>query len=131
MSTSSTRPLSIGYLVVGLVFVGLAGTWLLHQTGVIDPDGLQWLLPAILLGAGLTGLFASLGKGLAGNLRKPRPGPQPQPEPEPEPVLPTLDLTSDLDRKLAEQSTGQQSTGQQSTGEHVTGESADSREDPV
>ena len=134
MSTSSTRPLSIGYLVVGLVFVGLAGTWLLHQTGVIDPDGLQWLLPAILLGAGLTGLFASLGKGLAGNLRKPRPGPQPQPEPEP--VLPTLDLTSDLDRKLAEQTTGQQTTGEQSTGEHVTGEhvigeGADSREDPV
>jgi len=59
-----TRPVKIGYLVVGLVFLGLSLTWLLSETGVIEPDGFEWLLPAILLGAGLIGLFASLGRGL-------------------------------------------------------------------
>ncbi len=101
MTTPSTKPLNIGYLVVGLVFIGLSGTWLLNETGVIDPEGFQWLLPAILLGAGLIGLFASLGKGLAGNLRKPRPEPEPETEADPPP--PVVDVTSDLDRKLAEQ----------------------------
>jgi hypothetical protein len=58
------RQLNIGYLVVGLIFLGLSATWLLDDTGVINPEGYEWLLPAILLGAGLVGLFASLGKGL-------------------------------------------------------------------
>ncbi|HSV40364.1 MAG TPA: hypothetical protein VLI04_16500 [Nocardioidaceae bacterium] len=58
------RQLNIGYLVVGLIFLGVSGTWLLDDTGVINPNGYEWLLPAILLGAGLIGLFASLGKGL-------------------------------------------------------------------
>ncbi|HET7735209.1 MAG TPA: hypothetical protein VFK52_04505 [Nocardioidaceae bacterium] len=58
------RPVKIGYLVVGLVFLGLSLTWLLNETEVIEPDGFAWLLPTILLGAGLTGLFASLGRGL-------------------------------------------------------------------
>lgn len=58
------RPVKIGYLVIGLVYLGLSMTWLLNETGVIEPDGYEWLVPAILLGAGLIGLFASLGKGL-------------------------------------------------------------------
>lgn len=59
-----TRPVKIGYLVIGLVYLGLSLTWLLNETKVIEPDGYEWLVPAILLGAGLIGLFASLGKGL-------------------------------------------------------------------
>ena len=30
-----THPLNVGYLVVGLVFLGIAGSWLLRETGVI------------------------------------------------------------------------------------------------
>lgn len=60
-----THPLKAGYLVVGLIFVGLAGTWFLTELDVIEAKGLQWLLPAILLGAGLAGLAGSIGKGIA------------------------------------------------------------------
>lgn len=90
----------IGYLVVGLVFLGLATSWLLDETGVIDPGSYEWLLPAILLGSGLIGLFASLGKGLARRSR-----------PEPAPTFadsePVLDLTSDLESKLADHASDQ------------------------
>ena len=57
-----TSTVKIGYLVVGLIFLGLATSWLLDETDVIDPGSYEWLLPAILLGAGLIGLFASLGR---------------------------------------------------------------------
>jgi hypothetical protein len=96
----NNRSPKIGYLVVGLVFIGLAGTWFLDETGVIDPDGFQWLLPAILLGAGLIGLFASLGKGLLG--RRPETDSQAEPETVYSETQPILDVTSDLDRKLDE-----------------------------
>jgi hypothetical protein len=89
------RSLNIGYLVVGLVFLGLSGAWLLDETGVIDPDGFKWFLPAVLLAAGLIGLFASLGKGVAARRSRPEPT-----YADDVPVIP--DLTSDLDRKLAD-----------------------------
>ena len=94
------RQLNIGYLVVGLIFLGFSGTWLLDDTGVINPDGYEWLFPAILLGAGLIGLFASLGRGLLGRQSAPEP-----PAPTYSETQPILDLTSDLDRKLDEQPT--------------------------
>lgn len=97
------RPVNIGYLVVGLVFLGLSGTWLLNETGVIDPNGFQWFVPAVLLGAGLIGLFASLGKGLARRSR-PEPGTT---DSDPQPAF---DLTSDLDEKLAAPA-GEQTAG--------------------
>jgi hypothetical protein len=67
------RTMNIGYLVTGLVFIGLAASWGLHANGVIKDDGFQWFLPAMLLGAGLIGLFASLGKGLVGRKKQPQP----------------------------------------------------------
>ena len=94
-----TRPLKISYLVIGLVFMGLSLTWLLDETGVIEPDGYEWLVPTILLGAGLIGLFASLGKGL---LSRPTPV---EPAPTYSDTQPILDLTSDLDRKLDDHET--------------------------
>ena len=99
-----TRQLNIGYLVVGLIFLGISATWLLDDTGVINPEGYEWLLPAILLGAGLIGLFASLGRGLLN-----RPSTTEVTGPTYTETQPTLDLTSDLDRKLDEQ----QTTGEQ------------------
>ena len=58
----------VGHLVTGLVFLGLAGSWALHQAGVIGDVGVGWLLPAILVVAGVIGLLAML----AGSLRRNR-----------------------------------------------------------
>jgi hypothetical protein len=107
-NTHRTHPLNIGYLVVGLVFLGLSASWLLNETGVIEPDGFHWLLPAILLGAGLVGLFASLGKGVARRRSRPEFEP-PAFTQDTHDTQPILDLTSDLDRKLDEHRTTTQS----------------------
>ena len=72
----------VGHLVTGLVFLGLAGSWALHQAGVIGDVGVGWLMPAILVAAGVIGLLVMF----AGSLRRnrtpaqqsesaPRPGP--------------------------------------------------------
>ncbi len=62
------QPVSVPHLVMGLVFLGIAGSWALHAAGVIESVEVQWLLPAILVLAGAAGLVASLtrtGKGFA------------------------------------------------------------------
>jgi hypothetical protein len=61
-----THPLNVSYLVVGLIFLGLAGSWALRETGVIDLTEAQWLLPLTLVLAGLIGLGAAATKGLFG-----------------------------------------------------------------
>src|SRR4051794_3839317 len=86
-------------LVFGLIFVGVAGLWLLGQSDVMDLPDLSVLGPALLVVAGFIGLAATLGKS-----NKPRrvPASQPAmysepaaysepstelfPEPEPDPV---------------------------------------------
>ncbi len=57
------RTLNAGYLVTGLVFLGLAASWALHEWGVLGDAGFRWVVPLMLLGAGLIGLTASLSKG--------------------------------------------------------------------
>jgi hypothetical protein len=65
MSTSrNTHPLNVSYLVVGLVFLGIAGSWALREAGVIDLSEIRWLLPATLVAAGLVGVVAMAAKGL-------------------------------------------------------------------
>jgi len=65
----------VGHLVTGLVFLGLAGTWALHQAGVIGDVGVGWMMPAILVAAGLIGLLVMV----AGPLRRGRrPGESPE-----------------------------------------------------
>jgi hypothetical protein len=59
----------VGHLVTGLVFLGLAGSWALHQAGVIGDVGVGWLMPAILVVAGVIGLLVMF----AGSLRRNRP----------------------------------------------------------
>lgn len=53
-----THPLNVSYLVMGLVFLGLSGSWLLRETGVIEVHSIQWLLPVTLVAAGAIGLVA-------------------------------------------------------------------------
>jgi len=53
-----THQLNVAYLVVGLVYLGLAGSWALHAGGVIDNAQAGWVLPLVLVLAGVIGLTA-------------------------------------------------------------------------
>ena len=64
-SSRNTHPMNVSYLVVGLVFLGIAGSWALRESGVIDLSEIQWLLPATLVAAGLVGVVAMVAKGLS------------------------------------------------------------------
>ena len=65
MNTSrNTHPLNVSYLVVGLVFLGIAGSWALREAGVVDLSEIRWLFPATLVAAGLVGVIALAAKGL-------------------------------------------------------------------
>lgn len=64
MKTPARHPVSTTHLVVGLVFLGLAVSWLLREVGVMGSDELQWALPLVLVVAGAAGLLASLAKGV-------------------------------------------------------------------
>ena len=61
-----THPLSVGYLVCGLVFLGIAASWGLRQLGVIGSGGEQWVLPLVLVIAGGAGLLALVAKQMVG-----------------------------------------------------------------
>ena len=64
MSTPRTHPLNVSYLVVGLVFLGIAASWALREAGVVDLGEVRWLFPLTLLVAGGVGLVAMAAKGL-------------------------------------------------------------------
>ena len=55
--------------MVGLVFLGIAGSWALRESGAIDVGEVQWLLPLTLVMAGVIGLVAFAAKGLSRNRR--------------------------------------------------------------
>jgi hypothetical protein len=59
-----THPLNVGYLVVGLVCLGIAGLWALHAADVVDTAQVGWLLPLTLLVAGIIGLVALAARGV-------------------------------------------------------------------
>jgi hypothetical protein len=60
-STAGTRQqVSVPHLVMGLVFLGIAGAWALHAADVIESVQVQWAIPLILVVAGGAGLLASL-----------------------------------------------------------------------
>jgi hypothetical protein len=66
MSTSpNTHPLNVSYLVVGLVFLGLAASWVLRETGVVDLAEVRWLFPLTLVLAGVVGVVAMAAKGIS------------------------------------------------------------------
>ena len=86
-----THPLNVTNLVVGLVFLGLAGSWALQEAGAVDFDQLRWLLPLTLVVAGVVGLVAFAGRGLRTRRTKPA---DPADDYEP------FDYTSDIEEKL-------------------------------
>lgn len=55
---SGRHPVSVGHLVMGVAFVGLATIWLLFETDVVMTDSLRWFLPLPWLAAGVAGLLA-------------------------------------------------------------------------
>ncbi len=57
-----THPLNVSYLVVGLAFLGIAGSWALHQAGVIGSAEVELLLPLSLVVAGAIGLIAFMAR---------------------------------------------------------------------
>ena len=67
MKTSPLHPLNVGYLVIGLVFLGISGAWALHAAGAVDNADVRWLVPLVLVGAGLVGLVAFAAKGVRGS----------------------------------------------------------------
>jgi len=61
-----THPVNVSYLVVGLVFLGIAGSWALRAAGLVDAADVRWLVPAVLVAAGGIGLVAFAAKGVSG-----------------------------------------------------------------
>jgi hypothetical protein len=61
-----THSLNVSYLVVGLAFLGIAASWVLHETGVIGSADVEWLLPLTLVIAGGIGLIAFAARGMSG-----------------------------------------------------------------
>lgn len=66
--TGGRHPLSVTHLVAGLVFLGIATSWLLRETGALAADATGWFLPLTLVLAGAVGLVAWVGSAR----RKPR-----------------------------------------------------------
>ena len=56
--SSGRHPVSVGHLVMGVAFLGLATIWLLFESDAIGGDDLRWLMPLPWLAAGLAGLLA-------------------------------------------------------------------------
>ncbi len=54
------QPVGVVHLVMGLIFLGVAGVWWLHAAGAVESVELQWLMPLILVVAGAAGVLASL-----------------------------------------------------------------------
>lgn len=73
MRSMKTHPLNVSYLVVGLIFLGLAGSWALRESGVIDLGEVRWLLPLTLVAAGVIGLIAFAAKGMSNRSRSDEP----------------------------------------------------------
>lgn len=69
-NSTARRPLNVSYLVMGLVFLGIAGTWALQAAGLVDGDDAGWLVPLSLVLAGAAGLVAFAARGVRGR----RPG---------------------------------------------------------
>jgi hypothetical protein len=53
----------IPQLIFGLLFLGIAGVWALVASEVVTEDRLPVIIPALLIGAGVIGLAASLASG--------------------------------------------------------------------
>jgi hypothetical protein len=50
----------IGYLVMGLIFLGIAGIWALNASDTVSWSDSKYAFPAVLVGAGVLGLVATM-----------------------------------------------------------------------
>lgn len=55
---SGRHPVTVGHLVMGVAFVGLATIWLLFETKQVLTEDLRWFMPLPWVAAGLAGLLA-------------------------------------------------------------------------
>jgi hypothetical protein len=58
--TRTRNQVGVGYLIAGLVFLGISGLWLAQETGVVALDDLDLLVPILLVVVGLGGLLVAL-----------------------------------------------------------------------
>ena len=97
MKTLKTHPLNVTYLVIGLIFLGIAGFWALRTLGVVDSADARWLGPLLLVGAGGIGLVGFATKNLGrGDREELDPAADDVPAFDPYPAYdpePTLNLT--------------------------------------
>jgi hypothetical protein len=59
-----THPVNVTYLVIGLVFLAVSGSWALRTGGVVNARQFGWVLPLMLVAIGAVGLLASTAKGI-------------------------------------------------------------------
>jgi hypothetical protein len=110
------HPVSIGHLVMGLVFLCIVGIWALVQTDVADGDDLRWLLPIPWVVAGAVGLavtaitgqrrYAVRQTGWVGDRHEPAPDPYPvTEEPVDESIVEEPLVEAPVDEKVAVEET--------------------------
>lgn len=58
LPAAGRHPVSVGHLVMGVAFLGLALVWALLTADVIDVPDLRWLSPLPWVAAGAAGLAA-------------------------------------------------------------------------
>jgi hypothetical protein len=98
-----THPLNVSYLVVGLVFLGIAGSWALRAAGLVDAGAVRWLLPLVLVASGVVGLLAFAARGLSGGRRRQHHAPD---DGDDDPDIPLAEDTLLLGRRTDEEEEG-------------------------
>ena len=53
------HPVNIGYLVMGIAFLGLVGIWAVIQSDLVEGADVRWLMPVPWVFAGIAGLLAT------------------------------------------------------------------------
>jgi hypothetical protein len=59
-----THPVNVTYLVIGLVFLAISGSWALRTAGAVDTRQFGWVVPLMLVAIGGVGLVASTARGI-------------------------------------------------------------------
>ncbi|HEX4189576.1 MAG TPA: hypothetical protein VHZ06_01170 [Marmoricola sp.] len=68
--TTPRRAMSVPHLVMGLIFLGIAGVWLISEAGEDHVHRLGAGIAVVLIGAGVIGLLASLANARSAKARR-------------------------------------------------------------
>ena len=60
LNQTRPRPLGVAHLIFGLIFTGIAATWIIGKVNDTDVPDLAIGVPIVLIGAGIIGLGASV-----------------------------------------------------------------------